>query len=419
MKQINKISRNTRTIINSLEFKARAKKKETDFIRNRKLSFESLMTFSLKSLKTTTAAAARDFFEDLGTDITITQQSVSLAKLKVKPEAFREIFVEATVKPLIRMNLSKWRGYRIFAIDGMKVALPVDQYQKLLEYFGGTGRGATSPTAQASVLYDVLNDIAIDGLIEPLSVDERTLASKHIEALIKLIPNEKKLIIFDRGYPSFELLKQLEDAGIKYVMRVKTRFNNDVDAQTAEDAYVNLTNGDESLSTRVIKIKLSSGETETLLTNLSSKAMTTEDFKRLYFLRWKIECHYNILKNKLELENFTSRTVDGIKQDFFIALYQVNLLAALKHDAQTIVDKERNNKDNKYFYQVNNNEAIGIFKSHFVQSILGSVKKMQASLRKMVKSASREVVPVRPDRSNPRNPFPRRSKFHHNQKSTA
>ena len=134
----------------------------------------------------------------------------------------------------------------------------------------------------------------------------------------------------------------------------------------------------------------------------------------------KIECHYNILKNKLELENFTSRTTDGIKQDFFIALYQVNALAALKHDAQIKVDKERNNRDNKYFYQVNNNEAIDIFKSHFAQSILGSsAKKMQASLRKMVESSSRAVVPVRPDRSIPRNPFPRKSKFHHNQKSTA
>ena len=245
MKQINKISRNTRNIINSLEFKQRSKKRETDFIRNRKLPFESLITMSLKSLKTTTAAAARNFFEDLGKDITITQQSVSTAKSKVKPEAFCEIFVEATVKPLMRMNRTKWRGYRAFAIDGMKVALPV--VQELLDYFGGIGRGATSPTAQASVLYDVFNDIAIDGLIEPLSVDERTLAQKHIEALIKLMPNEKKLIIFDRGYPSFELLKQLEDAGIKYVMRVKTRFNNDIDTQTAEDAYVNLTKGDESL----------------------------------------------------------------------------------------------------------------------------------------------------------------------------
>ena len=418
MKQINKISRNTRSIIKCLDFKQRSKKKENDFIRNRKLPFEYLMTMCLKSLKTTTAAAARNFFEDLGSDVTISQQSVSNAKFKVKPEAFREIFVEATVKPLMQMNRKKWRGYRIYAIDGMKVALPVDQ--QLLEHFGGTGRGATSPTAQSSILYDILNDISIDGLIEPLSVDERTLAQKHIEALIKLMPNEKKLIIFDRGYPSFELLKQLEDAGIKYVMRVKTRFNNDIDAQTAEDAYVNLTKGEDTLSTRVIKVKLSSGETEILLTNLSDKTMTTEDFKHLYFYRWKIECHYNILKNKLELENFTSRTIDGIKQDFFIALYQVNALAALKHDAHIIIDKERNNKDNKYFYQVNNNEAIGIFKSHFTQSILGSsAKKMQASLRKMVESSSREVVPVRPDRSNPRNPFPRKSKFHHNQKSTA
>jgi hypothetical protein len=203
-------------------------------------------------------------------------------------------------------------------------------------------------------------------------------------------------------------------------MRVKTKFNDDVDLQTASDGYVTLKKDGQSMKVRVIKIQLPSGEIETLLTNLSHKTATTEDFKDLYFLRWKVECHYNILKNKLELENFSSRTIDGIKQDFYVALYQVNALAALSHDAQSKADERREGKENKYEYQINRNEAIGIFKSHFIQSILGkSGKKQQASLRKMVEFSSREVVPIRPNRSNTRNPSPRRSKFHHNQKSTA
>ena len=71
------------------------------------------------------------------------------------------------------------RGRKIIAIDGSKIPLP--NRKALLEKYGGSGRGASSPTAIASVAFDVLNDRVLDAQLEPISIDERTLAIRHME----------------------------------------------------------------------------------------------------------------------------------------------------------------------------------------------------------------------------------------------
>ncbi len=52
---------------------------------------------------------------------------------------------------------------------------------------------------------------------------------------------------------------------------------------------------------RVIKVALSSGEMETLLTSLSEEYLPTAEAGELYFRRWGIETAYDILQSKLQL----------------------------------------------------------------------------------------------------------------------
>ena len=67
---------------------------------------------------------------------------------------------------------------------------------------------------------------------------------------------------------------------------------------------------------RVVKFILPSGQTETLITDLFD--MPESRFQELYFLRWGLEEKYDVVKNKLELPNFTGRTVNVLYQDFWI-----------------------------------------------------------------------------------------------------
>ena len=75
-------------------------------------------------------------------------------------------------------------GYRVSAIDGSKLQIPDDQTLKI--FFGTMGKDNNAATAQASALYDVLNNVIIDAQLEPLATGERELAARHIDVLSKL-----------------------------------------------------------------------------------------------------------------------------------------------------------------------------------------------------------------------------------------
>ena len=401
--------------VGNSDYKELSRKSPKDFTRNRKMPFEELVLLMLMSFKCTAQSALRSFFKDLGHKISMKQQSFSEARYKIKVVAFVFLF-QLTVKAMVPECCLTWHSYRVLAIDGSKVNLPADA--ALLAHFGGNGRGAKSPQAQGSICYDVLNDIVVDVDIAPLSCDERTVAIAHIDNYQGLFPDEKKLVIFDRGYPSFELIDKLEGSSISYVMRVKKKFNKDIDAQTKPDGYVWLEKGGKRIHIRVIKFALDSGEEEVLITNITDRSLGKNAFKKLYFMRWPVETKYDIVKNKLQLENFTSRTVEGIEQDFFATMYLVNVVAAIKHDAQAEIDAEREDKSNKHTCKANTNELIGVLKDRFIMAFTEDDPAKQVEIiHKIVTEVSKSIIPNREDRSVPRNPNPRAVKYHHNRKS--
>jgi hypothetical protein len=347
----------------------------------------------------------------------MTQQSVSEAKAKLKWEGFEYLFRNSTVKPLVELNRKTWKDYFVYAIDGSRIALPMDK--KLLNYYGAVGRGAKSPTAQASIVYDVINDIVVDAAITPVKTGEKTIAYDHLDVLETINEDQKKLVLFDRGYPSWKLMDTLESKGLSYVMRVQRGFNVSVDAQTKADGMVQINTTKAHHQVRVLKIKLDGGVTETLLTNIHDETLSVDDFKKLYFMRWPIETKYNTIKQKLELENFTSRTVDGIKIDFFAMMLITNLMASVEHDVKAEIETQREDKSNKYTYKVNKNELVGVLKDYLIVAVAHDCPDKQSEAFEMILTeAQRNVVPIRPNRKVQR-ARTRASRFHHNHKSNA
>ena len=181
---------------------------------------------------------------------------------------------------------------------------------------------------------------------------------------------------------------------------------------------IELKRGKERLPVRVIKFLLSSGETEILFTSLNDTKYGVEDFKTLYFMRWPIETKYDILKKKLEIENFSGRLVDNIRQDFYATMVLTNLAADFFWAAQAEVENEHEQKENKYHYQVNLNHAIGVFKDLLIKTLLEEDGKKRGEMfDKIMWLLKKRLIPIRSGRSLPRNPYPRNAKFHHNHKS--
>lgn len=117
------------------------------------------------------------------------------------------------------------------------------------------------------------------------------------------------------------------------------------------------------IKVRIVFVKLKTGETETLFTNLPKEIATPEELKELYGTRWTIEKNYDRLKNKLHIEKFTGKKKIIIEQDFYSHIYLLNILISLKHDAEEkITRKPKETTKYKYVYKSNVNTLIGNIK---------------------------------------------------------
>jgi hypothetical protein len=407
-----------RAILFSPLFWEQAKKKNSDFTRKRKLPLATLFCILINLVRTSSQTALDRFFQILGnTSTSVSQQAFSKARQKINWHSCKFLFRE-TVKPIYQHCVKTWHGFVVLAIDGSKIQLPSDP--KLKDIFGTVGRNDSAVTAQSSVLYDVLNGYVLDANCQPISVDERTMAMEHLEQLEEICPNHKKLILFDRGYPSFDLIKECIFNDTTFVMRVKTKFNCEIDNLALGcNNFILEKNNEESIKVRVIKFKLpKSEETETLITNLFDYSLGIEDFQKLYFQRWPIEVQFGNSKHKLEIENFSGRTEETIYQDYYITILLQNAVVVAANEAQPNVEEERQYKQNKYEYKVDINHAVGVFKDKFIGAMLiDDPDKRAEQLLSIITQLTKKVVPKRPNRSIPRNPCPRRANFHFNQKS--
>jgi hypothetical protein len=414
---LSRVMEELKSIIYSDAFLNSSRVNIKDFTRRRILTFVITVVFLLNVHKSSTRVALQKYFSNvLHERQIVSQQSLSDARQKIKPEAFVQLF--RTTATLYYEGFYKTLyGYRFWGIDGTKIQIPDDDV--LRAYFGTIGRGSTAATGQASILYDVLNDIVADAWLEPLSVGEREQAIRHAEALAKMPSFANECGLFDRGYPSYELISELVSRNIHFIMRVKSGFNTDIDNLDLGIGYVSLSReGKDDIKVKVIKFDLPSGELETLITDIFDENFTIEDFKFLYFRRWPVETKYNEFKHKYEIENFSGRTKTAILQDFYIAMINANLISIGCHEAQFIADEKRRGKNNKYYYAINKNDAIGAFKDNFAEAMIEECDEIaEESICWIIILMASSTRPVRPGRSKPRNKSPRKSNYRHNKKS--
>jgi hypothetical protein len=93
--------------------------------------------------------------------------------------------------------------------------------------------------------------------------------------------------------------------------------------------FVPTLGGISKITVRFVRIRLSTGETEVLVTSLptqggiNSEQYTTQMLKELYNLRWGIETLFGVLKERLKLDNFTGKTVIAIiNLTFFLGYFR-------------------------------------------------------------------------------------------------
>ena len=391
---------------------AKTEKVKKKFKRRRKLTLEVILTIILRSSPYGLQIRIDDYYAEMGQKgEEVSKQAMSKGREKLEPEIVKGSF-EITAKAMSECeDLEYYKGkYRLCAIDGSDAVL--DNSEELLKVFGGSGRNKDCATAMVSVCYDPMNNIILDGGIYPYNTSEREAARNHFGAVEKLPKpaGVRNLYIFDRGYPSKELFAEMIDYGMKFLMRVRSKFHADFE-RVKRNGTVTFTVEGRQYTVRVFKITLDSGEEEILVTNLPNSELSRKEVKELYFKRWGIETKFDSLKNRLELENWSGRRPVTVYQDFWAKLDLANTIAALEFATDDAIDEATSGKDNKYAQTTNESRLISKFCDDYIELLSNSnPKKRLALFDQLVANISRRPVEVKPDRSVDRL-IPRKKKF--------
>ena len=382
------------------------------FTRKRSLALGCLLTIILRCSPCGLQIRLDDYYREIGhKEKTVSKQAFSKARTALDPGVVENSF-RVTAKILSECeDLDLFNGkFRLCAMDGSDVVL--DNADELLSYFGGSGRNRDCATAMASLCYDPLNNIILDGGLYPYGFSEREAARNHFSAVSQLALPEGavNLYIADRGYPSKELFAEMIDRGMYFIMRVRRKFNTDFDAVEREERVSFLHDG-KTYQVRVFNIILDSGEQEILVTNLSEEDLTYDEAGEMYFKRWGIETKFDSLKNNLELENMSGRRVVTTYQDFWAKLDLANTTAALEFATNEVIEKETGNKGNKHKQTTNESRLITKFSDRYIELLAnGDPDARTALFDELVADIARRPVEVKPGRRAERK-TPRKKKF--------
>jgi len=155
------------------------------------------------------------------------------------------------------------------------------------------------------------------------------------------IKNFGQIYIMDRNYVSLGFMQYFEQKGLKFLCRLKanSHYIEETSRMETLDEIIEIkhtkyrlqrsrfpseelfqaTKSKTHTRVRIVKYPLASGETEYLITNIDG--FSYSDIAELYSARWGIETAHFSLKQKLQIEKFTSSIPQLIEQDFFRAFW--------------------------------------------------------------------------------------------------
>jgi hypothetical protein len=219
------------------------------------------------------------------------------------------------------------------------------------------------------------------------------------------------LLLFDRWYPSAEFIRYILEKGFSFVMRVRRKWNLEADAIETQ-GRIAVTHGGSTHKVRVLKIRLDTGEAETLLTNLNQKQLPIRKAGALYFKRRGIETGYDALKSKLQMENFSGKTKIAAEQDFYATVFLLNMSSAHASVADDEIAERDNGKSLKYPRKANLNRSISKLRDCFWDMLTEEDRqKRHAIFESLISEIARYPVPIVPNRS-PTRKKPRKKRFY-------
>ena len=308
-----------------------------------------------------------------------------------------------------------------------------NQFQQLIEsHYDGTNGQSPYNVFHLDAMYDLLQhtyqDVALGG-------DREMNERRSLCSMVDRSNTQNAIVIADRGYENYNLMAHIQEKGWKFLIRIKdihsvggiasglnlpdfpefdTVINLSLTTKQTNEIKELCENSNEfrfipsavtfdflpktnrkfaptvfyKLPFRIVRFKITDSTYETVVTNLDSIHFPATELKKLYAMRWGIETSFRELKYTIGLLHFHSKKVEFICQEIYAKLIMYNFTELIT--SHVIVQK----LNTKYIYKANFTVAVHLCRQLFLGNI--SPPNLEALIRK-------NVSPVRPGRSRPRN----------------
>lgn len=310
---------------------------------------------------------------------------------KIDISFWKDLCSYISTQSMKMVKMRTFKDYRLYAIDSTTLALAPYDKECFQSNMVTHGQVSSYYALHINSLYDVCNDMFIDNVIQKgKELDERRAAIEMIHRVRK--EKEKQLFLFDRGYPSYNLIAHLIENGQFFLIRstntksiggtlwnkyaggkkegsinvtiTLTRlYKSTFKGRSDYDNYIYLPpntkfdylpeksplkcgnkNSKEekekalkecsyTLSFRIVRVKIgkagSKDEYETLITNLSEDEFSLQELKELYFMRWTQETSFRELKHHEHLLYLHAKRTDFVIAEIHTAVMLHNMTAAM------------------------------------------------------------------------------------------
>jgi Transposase DDE domain len=373
----------------------------------------------LRGQKVSLQTAVNKFFSAFGAVWrVVTASAYRQARQKVQPEVFVHLNAVACEEDYARYGAEDevvlWQGHRVLGMDGGYLNLP-DTAETRREFSVQINQhpGAEQVQALASVLYDLRNDVGLSAALGPKQAEKNHLFETHLT-----VTRRGDVVVCDRAYADYSVMAMLWARQCHFVIRFPRQSFTAVNtfwASPAQErlvtvavpmnarAYVREQQLPPTLRVRLLKVLLPSGDVEVLGTDLlDARRYPAVEFKTVYGWRWQHETYHDRLKNIFEIERFSGKSVQAIRQDFYGVVFLATLESILSKPAQAALTAQGEARACRTAPQVNRAVSYVTVLDHIVQ-LLGDPHLAPASTLAVIE----RLLLTSPTRQRPGRQFPR------------
>jgi hypothetical protein len=294
-----------------------------------------------------------------------TPSALCQARQRLGEAPLRRLFEQAAAPLATPATIGAWLGnWRLMAVDGVTLDVPdtADNEAAFGRPASRTGQGGAFPQVRVVGLGECGTHAVIAAELGPIHTGERELAQGVLADL-----EEDMLIIFDRGFYSYDFLAQAKETGAELLFRVTTSLKLPVLQPLPDDSYLSAVTPkgvstpatlgearwratkDQAILVRVVEYEIpdrDSDETYRLITTITDwQQGLAPDLAAAYHQRWEFE----IALDEIETHQIAhsrvlrSKSPEMVRQEIWgilLAHYAVRaLIVEAAHDAD--IDPDR------------------------------------------------------------------------------